>query len=82
MSRSAIHNLVAATFARLGKGLTAEVWETLLVEDGCFVCYKFYCEENYAIWRPGWTEVEFYDQGGKLLQRVVAREPMRRCKAS
>lgn len=74
---SSIYDLVAATFSELGMSARDEVWETLFIEDGCFVGHKFHCDRGYAIWASGWGAVEVFDEHGKLLKKVAVKKPLR-----
>jgi hypothetical protein len=77
MNRSLIDNLVAETFSELGMPPPIDMWETLLIMDGCFIGHKFHCDGGYALWGAGWNSVEFYDQNGKLLKMVAVKKAWR-----
>ena len=72
-----IHNLVVATFSKLGMPPPIDVCDNLLVKDGCFIGHKFHCDGGYAIWGAGWNSVEFYDEDGKLLKMVAVKRVLR-----
>jgi hypothetical protein len=65
-----IYDLVVATFSELGMPAPADVCETLLVEDGCFIGHTFHGNGGYAMWGVGSNTVSFYDEDGKLLRMV------------
>ena len=74
---SFIYDLVVVTFVKLGMPPPINVCETLLIMDGFFIGHKFHCDGGYAIWAPGWSAVEFYDEEGNLLKLASVKRPLR-----
>ena len=68
---ASIHDLVVATLSRLGRPAPADIVQTLLMKDRCFVGHKFWHEGGYAILPAGGNSLEFYDDQGTLLETVV-----------
>jgi len=61
---NSIPNLVAATLAELGLPAATNLIQTMLMHDGYFVGWKFRYDGGHAIWVPGGSTIELYDEQG------------------
>ena len=67
---TSMRDLVAATLTELGLPAPESLIQTLLLQDGYFVGYKFRYEGGYAILRADRDKLAFYDDDGTLLKTV------------
>ena len=70
---NSIPDLVAATLTELGLPTPANIIQTMLMKDRFFIGWKFRYDGGYAIWVPGGSTVEFYDEDGTLMKTAAAR---------
>lgn len=67
-----IYDVVTATLAELGMPTPAAVIQTMLMQDGYFVGWKFRYDGGHAIFRAGDNAVAFYADDGTVLKTVAA----------
>ena len=65
-----IHDLVAATLSELGLPAPTNIIQTMLMNDGYFVGWKFRYDGGHAVLHAGGKTIEFYDEQGTLLKTV------------
>lgn len=68
---NAIHDLVTGALAELGMPSPSTIIQTMLMHDGYFVGWKFRYDGGHAIWVPGGSTIELYDDQGTLLKTVA-----------
>ena len=68
---ASIHDLVTTTLTELGLPAPADIIQTLLLKDACFIGYKFRYDSGYAILQAGGNAIKFYDEQGELLKTVA-----------
>ena len=71
---TSIHDLVAATLSELGLPAPANIIQTMLMNDGHFVGWKFRYDGGHAILQAEANSVELYDEQGTLLKTVSLEE--------
>ncbi len=68
---TSMHDLVTATLTELGVSAPTSLIQTLLLQDGYFVGYKFRYDGGHAILPAGRDKIAFFDDQGKLLKTVA-----------
>jgi hypothetical protein len=68
---SSIHDLVAATLAKLGLSAPTNIIQTMLMKDRFFAGWKLRYDGGYAVLRAGANTIELYDEQGTVLKTVA-----------
>jgi hypothetical protein len=66
-----IHELAASILANLRLPAPTNFIQTMLMEDGYFVGWKFRYDGGFAVFRTGGNAFEFYDEQENLLKTAV-----------
>jgi len=74
MATDPLFQAIRATFTELGAAGDAPIVHTLQLKDRFFVGHCYRCGEQYAIWKPGSVEIEFFAANARPLRTVRFEE--------